>query len=283
MKTLNITILYFLLLALCGKIQGQNTTTAFEIKKSGKGEKSIIFIPGFASSGEVWDETVQEFEKDYTCYILTMPGFAGVAPQQNPSFNNWVEQIAGFIKDNKIEKPIVIGHSMGGGLAMALASDYPNLLEKIVVVDAVPFFSALMNPNSTVSENPDCSEMRRQMVSTSPEDFYKMQKSSISTLVANTSKQELVISWSMDSDRETFAQMYCDFSNTDLRERIGSIEIPSLILMEDLFKNFQPAIDSQYANLKTATIKYSNKGLHFIMYDDKDWYLSQLKDFVFVK
>lgn len=106
MKTINITFLSVLLLTLCAKIQGQNTTTFFEVKKTGKGESSIIFIPGFASSGEVWDETVPEFEKDYTCYILTMPGFAGVAPQQNPTFNNWVEQITGFIKDNKIEKPL---------------------------------------------------------------------------------------------------------------------------------------------------------------------------------
>lgn len=282
MKTVNITILFFFLLALCGKIYAQNPT-AFEVKKSGKGKKSIIFIPGFASSGEVWDETVPEFEKDYTCYTFTMSGFAGVAPQLNPTFKNWVVQIANFIKDNEIEKPIVVGHSMGGALAMALASDYPNLLEKIVVVDAVPFFSALMNPNIEAIENPECSEMQNQIVSTSPEDFYQMQKASIPTLVANTSKQELVISWSMNSDRETFARMFCDFSNTDLREQIKNIEIPSLILLEDLFKNVQPAIDNQYAPLKTATIKYSNKGLHFIMYDDKDWYLSQLKDFVFVK
>jgi pimeloyl-ACP methyl ester carboxylesterase len=43
------------------------------------------------------------------------------------SFKNWETSIASYIKENKIDKPIIIGHSMGGGLA--LASDYPELIE----------------------------------------------------------------------------------------------------------------------------------------------------------
>jgi pimeloyl-ACP methyl ester carboxylesterase len=42
--------------------------------------------------------------------------------------------IATYIKNNKIEKPVIIGHSMGGGLAMAIAADYPELVGKIVIV-----------------------------------------------------------------------------------------------------------------------------------------------------
>jgi pimeloyl-ACP methyl ester carboxylesterase len=39
--------------------------------------------------------------------------------------------IATYIKNNKIEKPVIIGHSMGGGLAMAIAADYPELVVKL--------------------------------------------------------------------------------------------------------------------------------------------------------
>jgi hypothetical protein len=68
---------------------GQNKTNTFEVVKSGQGSKSMIFIPGFSCSGEVWNETKTKFEKDYTCYTLTMAGFAGVKPQPNSSFKNW--------------------------------------------------------------------------------------------------------------------------------------------------------------------------------------------------
>ncbi len=280
MNKLKIAIVLFLFIALCENTFGLTKTNAFEVSKSGQGIKSIIFIPGFSCSGEVWNETKSIYEKDFTCYTLTMAGFAEVKAQPGATFKNWEISIANYIKENKIEKPILIGHSMGGGLALALASDYPELIEKIIVVDALPCLAALMNPAFKTEEKPDCSAMINQMTSATDEQFYQMQKMSISRLVADTLKQELIVGWSVKSDRRTFAEMYCDFSNTDLREKIKTIKCPSLILLESYFKNIKPAIEDQYKNLGNANIQYSNKGLHFIMYDDKEWYLSQLNNFI---
>jgi pimeloyl-ACP methyl ester carboxylesterase len=270
----------FLLTALWVNLFGQNKSYPFDIKISGLGKQSIIFIPGFASSGEVWNETKSIYDMDFTCYTLTMAGFAEVKAQPNATFTNWETSIVNYIKENKIEKPILIGHSMGGGLAMAIASDYPELIKKIIVVDALPCLAALTNPTFKAVEKTDCSAMINQITSATNEQFYQMQKMSISRLVADTSKQELVVGWSVKSDRRTFAEMYCDFSNTDLREKIKTIKCPSLILLEEYFKNVKPAIEEQYKNLKTANLQYSNKGLHFIMYDDKEWYLKQLNNFI---
>lgn len=99
-------------------------------------------------------------------------------------------------------------------------------------------------------------------------------------LLADVSKMDTVVDWSVKSDRKTFGQMFCDFSNTDLRNKITAIKCPSLILLESYFINLKPAIEEQYKNLKTADFKYASKGLHFIMYDDAAWYLAQLNTFV---
>ncbi|MNR60835.1 hypothetical protein D3C85_1824210 [compost metagenome] len=53
-----------------------------------------------------------------------------------------------------------------------------------------------------------------------------------------------------------------------------------MILLESYFINLKPAIEGQYRNLKTANFQYAGKGMHFIMYDDKDWYLGQLNNFL---
>ena len=273
-----ISVTVYLLLQV--NLFGKDKTYLFDVKISGNGEQSIIFIPGFASSGEVWDETKVNFENDYKCYVLTMAGFAGTAPQPNPTFTGWENSIADFIKDNNIDKPIIIGHSMGGGLAMALAADYPELISKTVVVDALPCLAALMDPSFKSKDKTDCSENISKMISMTKEEFYDMQKKTMPMLLSDTSKVELVISWSVKSDRSTFAEMYCDFSNTDLREKISNIKCPALILLESYFVNLKPAITEQYKNLKTADLQYADKGLHFIMYDDKDWYDNQLKTFI---
>jgi len=280
MKKSKIAAVLFLFFALCVNTFGQTKTKAFDVSKSGQGTKSIICRPDFACSGEVWNETKSKFENDYTCYTLTMAGFAGVEPQTNPSFKNWETSIINYIKENHIEKPIIIGHSLGGGMAMALASDYPDLIDKIVVVDALPCLSALMDPTFKAKEKTDCSSMINQITSATKEQFYQMQKMSIQRLVDDTSKEELIVGWGMKSDRKTFAEMYCDFSNTDLREKIKNVKCPTLILLEEYFKNMEPAIEDQFKNLKKPKLQYANKGLHFVMYDDKEWYFNQLNTFV---
>ncbi|RQO36665.1 alpha/beta hydrolase [Chryseobacterium sp. KBW03] len=275
-----IIMLFFL--AVCN-IFGQETAYPFDVKKTGKGTQSLLFIPGFASSGEVWNETTAKFEKDFTCYTLTMAGFAGTKPQADVSFKGWEKAIATYIKTHKIDKPIIIGHSMGGGLALAIAADYPELVGKIVIVDTLPCLAALSDPNFTSKENNDCSSTIEKLTAMNDEQFRKMQTQTIPRLLADSSMQETVIGWSMKSDRKTFAKMYCDFSNTDLREKIKNVQCPSLILLESFFVNLKPSIEEQYKNLKNTNMQYASKGLHFIMYDDKDWYFNQLTHFLSAK
>ncbi|MFB9077612.1 alpha/beta fold hydrolase [Flavobacterium procerum] len=279
MKKYSTVVIAFLFSALCFNVFAQKSYS-FEVLKTGNGKKSIIFIPGFASSGDVWKETRAVFEKDFSCYTLTMSGFAGTKPSGDASFDNWKNSIATFIKNQKIEKPIIVGHSMGGGLALALATDYPDLIGSIVVVDALPCLAALTDPSFKSKVNNDCTAMTNQMLAMSNEEFYEMQKKSMPRLLENESKLEMVVDWSVKSDRKTFGQLYCDFYNTDLRAKIAAVKCPSLILLESYFINLKPAIESQYQNLKTAQFEYASKGMHFIMYDDPSWFMAQLTNFI---
>lgn len=252
----------------------------FSVDKSGEGRQAVIFIPGFASSGEVWKETVGRLAGDCTCYVLTMAGFAGVPPQEDSSFESWKCGIARFIEEEKIESPILVGHSMGGGLALAIASDFPDLPRKLVIVDALPCLMALTNPEFKPVADKDCREMTERITAMDEQQFARMQRMSAASLTTDTARLDEIVNWGVTSDRETYARLYCDFSNTDLRERIKNIKVPSLVLLESNFKNIASAVEEQYRGLSAAQLKYAGKGLHFVMYDDKEWFLNELSDFI---
>jgi pimeloyl-ACP methyl ester carboxylesterase len=256
------------------------STFPFEIKISGEGTKNIILIPGLSCSGEVWKETIARYKKDYKCYTLTFHGFAGIKADSITSYKNWEVNIAKYITENKIEKPIIIGHSIGGGMALLLAADYPNLISKIIVVDALPCLGAIQNSNFVADKNPDCSSMVKKFQSMNDEQFYQSQKRSMPSLMTDTIHLEQAIQWSVKSDRKTIAEIYCQFLNTDMREPITTIKCPALILLESYFATIKPAIAEQYKNLKTGDLEYADKGLHFIMYDDTDWYFKQIDKFL---
>lgn len=252
----------------------------FSVHQSGSGKQSVIFVPGFACSGDVWQETAEALGEAYTCYRLTMPGFAGVEPEENPSFESWVEQLSCFIRNEDIRNPILVGHSMGGGLALAVAADNPRLVQKVVVVDALPCLMALTNPAFTPATPPDCSAIVRRFTEMNDEQFARMQRMSAAGLTTDTSKLDVIVEWGLRSDRKTYAQLYCDYSNTDIRQRIKHITAPVLVLLEPQFRNVQAEIEEQYKNLSGVQLAYAGKGLHFIMYDDREWLMNRIHAFL---
>ena len=274
-----IILILFIILALYINVFS-STNYSFEVKIFGEGKGNIILIPGWSCSGDVWKETVSDLKNNNTCYVLTMKGFAGAPPESSPDLRDWVRSIANYIKENNIEKPVIIGHSIGGGMAMILASEYPSLISKIIVVDALPFLGALSDSTFTAEEKPDCSDHIKQFASMTEEQFYKMQQNSISALMTDTVHREQVISWAVKSDRKTLALIFCQYLNTDMRDMISGIKCPALILLEGYFNSIKPAIYSQYRNLKTAQLEYATKGLHFVMYDDEQWYLEKINNFL---
>ncbi|XZF14384.1 alpha/beta fold hydrolase [Chitinophagaceae bacterium MMS25-I14] len=279
-KKTRIFLLIVAFTALVLNVFAEENKYPFDVKVSGKGKQSIIFIPGFGCSGDVWNDTRTQYEKDYTCYTLTMAGFAGVPPQNDPTFVKWEKGVADYIMANNIKKPVIVGHSMGGAMALALAADYPTLPGKIIVVDALPCLAAVRDSSFKSKENNDCSTIVSQMKAVNDDQFRMMQRMSMPRMLADTTKLDRVINWTVQSDRTTFGQMYCDFSNTDLRAKIATVTCPALILLEPSFAGISQVINGQYKNLKTAHMEYATKGLHFIMYDDKDWYDKQLAAFL---
>ncbi|MCU0354958.1 MAG: alpha/beta hydrolase [Cytophagales bacterium] len=273
------TLVAFLLLLASSSLFSQNQPP-FQVAVTGSGQQSILFLPGYSCSADVWKETIAQLGKTHRCHTFTFAGFAGVAPQPNPTMHEWAKSIVQYVVTQKLEKPIIVGHSLGGVLALWIAAENPDKIGKIVVVDALPCLTALFNPNFKSQPTPDCAAMVGQFEKMDAETFRANQYQNVRMLVTDTAKAGTVAQWGLRSDRATLGKMYCDFANTDLREKIASVQCPALILLEANFKNYGTSMTEQYKNLKTAQIVYADKGLHFIMYDDPEWYMAQLQPFV---
>src|SRR3954454_7320685 len=97
------------------------TKTSFIVEVSGHGP-AMILIPGLSCSGAVWNETVAHFKDHFECHVLTLAGFAA-QPRIEPPFLETVRHdLATYIHDHHFNHPVIIGHSLGGLLALSLAS-----------------------------------------------------------------------------------------------------------------------------------------------------------------
>lgn len=271
-----------LLCAMLSGAMGACFAQSFSVQRAGNGKQAVVLIPGFACSGDVWRQTVDVLQDDHTCYVLTMPGFAGVQPEENPSFEHWAEQISDFIREENIDHPILIGHSMGGGLALKIASMYPDLLKGIIVVDALPCLAAIYNPDFQAREVSDdestaaCAGLPEM----GDDRFRRQAYISAMGLTTDSLRYDDLVEWSMSSDRRTYYKMFRDYSHVDLRLDMKRITVPTLVLLEHPFKNMAGMVESQFGNRSNMRLAYAEKGLHFIMFDDREWYIRQVMDFL---
>jgi N-formylmaleamate deformylase len=132
---------------------------------------AIIFIPGLNSSGDVWDGLVRGLRNRYTCHVLTLAGFAGEPPIDPPFLPAIREAVLQYIQDQRLQQPVIVGHSLGGLLALWLGAIAPTDVGRIITIDGVPFLPALTNPASTIeSVRPMAQGMRDAFLRTSPSE-----------------------------------------------------------------------------------------------------------------
>jgi pimeloyl-ACP methyl ester carboxylesterase len=269
----------------CG-LQAQD---AFQVKVSGHGP-AMILIPGLSSSGETWDTTVAHYKDRFECHVLTVAGFAGVPRVPAPMLDRVRDGLADYIRKNKMEKPVVVGHSLGGFVALALAAKYPNLPGKLVIVDAYPFFGGLSDPDITAAKARENAAQMRQYMGAQTQDMYERYvKSGVATrmMVTKDSDLERIIAWGLASDRTAVTDAMSELFAADLRDDLASIKSPTLVLgtwigasqYTDRQKT-EANLRRQYAKLAGVEIQITDKARHFIMWDDPDWMFGQLDRFL---
>ncbi|MCL6260484.1 alpha/beta hydrolase [Aquiflexum sp. TKW24L] len=102
--------------------------------------KPLIFIHGFCESKEMWITFSQELAKTHTVYCIDLPGFGeGPLQQDHLSLEEVAVMLQDWMEDNGIYHPIVIGHSLGGYVALALAELMGNALAAIGLFHSTAF------------------------------------------------------------------------------------------------------------------------------------------------
>jgi pimeloyl-ACP methyl ester carboxylesterase len=260
---------------------------AFDVKVTGSGAP-VILIPGLASPGEVWDGTVQRFCATRQCHVLTLAGFAGTPAIDAPLLPAAEQQLSGYIADNKMAQPVLIGHSMGAYLALKLAADHPAQVGRVVVVDALPALGATQMPNVTAEQlEAMAAQMRDRVLNADDASFTAQQRHAAGTMVTSEDDAKRVAAWSLKSDRKTVATSMYQMLSQDLRPELARIQAPTLVLGTwAAYKAFLPrsaveaTFQSQYRLLRGVRIELADSARHFVMYDDPEWMYARIDQFL---
>ncbi|UPT62347.1 MAG: alpha/beta hydrolase [Hyphomonadaceae bacterium JAD_PAG50586_4] len=210
------------------------TSERISITTQGAG-RDVIFIPGLSSSREVWDTTVGALGDGYRVHLVQVNGFAGApvgANGEGPVAAPVAEEIARYIRETGLERPAVIGHSMGATMGMMLTARHPDLVGKLMVVDMFPFMGAMFGgPNATPQSVTPTADQIRALMRLSPQGVVSEQtRQTINSMVRTEAARPAIIEHARTSNALTIANAFHELIVTDLRPELANITQPMAVL-----------------------------------------------------
>src|SRR6218665_1550443 len=119
-----------------------------DIQVVGQG-RPVLRTPGLNSAGAVWTETCAALQPGVQCHIVQLPGFAGTpAVKAEPYLEGMRDRLLAYVEARQLKQPVVLGHSLGGALALMMAAQAPQRLDRLVVVDTLPFPAWIRHPSA---------------------------------------------------------------------------------------------------------------------------------------
>lgn len=99
--------------------------------------QKLVFLHGILGQGRNWQSIAKKFSKNFQCMIYDQRGHGqSFHPSQGFELSDYAEDLKGILDELNWTDPVcLVGHSMGGRVALQFASLYPELVKRLVIVD----------------------------------------------------------------------------------------------------------------------------------------------------
>ncbi len=242
------------------------------VRSIGRGAP-VVLIPGLATPRAVWSAIAPELARGHRVLLVQVNGFGGDDPSANLQdgiLAGVVEDLVHYLDANRIRRPAVIGHSMGGLIGMMLARAHPDHVGRLMIVDSLPFFGVLMAPNATVETvRPVAGQLRSMMqAQTGP------QPSPPGMSLTDAGRAQ-VAAWMNAANHQVTGQAAFEDLTSDLRADVPAIgRVPTTVLyaVPDPANAamFRTTFAGAYAAAPSIRVVPVENSAHFIMLDQPD-------------
>lgn len=202
------------------------------VETRGRGP-DVVFIPGLGSTASAWRTTADRLDDRYRVHLVTLRGFGGVAIGANasgPLEAPAAREIRRYIAEQGLNRPALVGHSMGGQIALRIAADDPDRVGRVMVVDASPFFPSLIDERATSAQVEPLAALGYQALMLFGDDVLREQAAQLGADLGAAGDTLFRSLGLQGGDRRVLAQGFYEVLTVDLRGRLPAIAAPVTVV-----------------------------------------------------
>lgn len=248
--------------------------TRFSVVVQGTGP-DVILIPGLTGSRDVWKGSVAAVP-GFRYHLVQVAGFAGTAPGGNSTGQvvaPLAEEIARYIASRRLQRPAIVGHSMGGTVAMMVAARHPALAGRVMVVDMLPQPAGLIGGSANGMRG--LADALKGLSGT--ESGRQLIQSAIRIFGTDETQNR-------GSDTDVVARATQELATMDLTPELSRIKAPLTVLYASPDDSRAPLVDrtyrAAYAARPNAKLVRIDRSGHMIMYSQPARFRAELKAFL---
>lgn len=250
----------------------------------------VILIPGLSSGGYVWDETVKQLRAEHELYVITLAGFNGKPALPGAKLPKAKDSLLELIQTQKINQPILVGHSLGSALSIWFAESHSNLIRGVFAVDGLPVFPGTQN--MTLEQRTAMAEAgRRQMASADAKTFSEQQLQYMRMIgLVDQAQAEKIAVRSATSDPVATADYMAELLMMDTRQDLPKISVPVALVSPYYATDFarmnmsEEAKSAYYMSFVQGIPKLNLVSIkdarHFVMLDQPTIFHEKLLSFI---
>ncbi|MCB1184820.1 alpha/beta hydrolase [bacterium] len=223
----------------------------------GRGEFEMVLIHGLGANATVWDDVLPFLKNTFRVAVFEFAGHGATQPIADDTIAKESERLREFIAEHDFVYPTLVGHGMGGMIAMQYALDHPADVHRLIVIDAAPKQLATQAEKAAVGE---------QLLG----NYDRFVAARYLQMSGDEAISQRAMDMALRTDSATFISLLMSSFDFDLTGRLNTLSVPLLVIGSEMM--FPPADSSRhllhhygFSHARSLSFKRIAKAGHYVM------------------
>ena len=235
------------------------------------GEDAMILIHGLGSSADVWDQMVPDLSRNYRVWTYELPGHGRTSPIPGASIETVAADLRRFVEENGIRRPVLVGHGLGGMIAMRYAFDHPTEVARVVVIDAAA---------RQLADEEQKAYVAKQLTS----NYDRFIASYFAQLCPDPAITDRIIDQALRTDQISLTQLLISTFDFDITSELERQAVPILLIGSVMLFPSRDSIPGRldqmgFAKARSISYKVMESTGHFVMLEQPHYTASVILAF----